>query len=356
MDVSDDDAHVKMKIVGSEIVDGRRGYLSATLAHLEDQAAALERQTVEASSERTYASLMKKYLGFCGEHALEPYAAESVRYFVAERVAAQERIGTIRSRLAAIRRSALAAGLADPTDDAIVRKPLRGAGRERKREPRRVAPATFEALERLVAATESIASAQMRSGRAVGVEAMLVQMRDRALVLLGFALGRRGSELARVEVSDIERHPEGILVKIPWTKTNKTGEPEYVGVPSFPGDPLCPIHALDAWLAAAKITSGPVFVTLSPVVGRGRRAMRGEDISRRIAAIASEAGLEGLWRSHSLRRGVVTSAEARGVARSRTRLLTGWSSEAMFPVYADHRNKIRASPLHDMFGNIEHTK
>ena len=213
--------------------------------------------------------------------------------------------------------------------------------------PRPVAPATFETLESLVAATESIAKACIRSRRTTTADATSAQLRDRALVLLGFALGRRGAELVRVD--HIERQPSGILVKIPRTKTNRSGKPEYVGVPSFPGHPLCPVRALDVWLTHAKITSGPVFVTFAPTRTSAERRMRAQDVSRQLEAIAEEAGLEGVWRSHSLRRGVVTAAEAAGVVRSRTRTLTGWKSDAMFAVYADHREKIAASPLNETY-------
>ena len=212
-----------------------------------------------------------------------------------------------------------------------------------------ITPATFESLERLIAATERIQQAQVRSRHVTATDAAYMQVRDWALVLLGFALGRRGSKLVRVDVEHIERQLSGILVKIPRTKTNRSGEPEYVGVPSFPGHPLCPVKALDVWLAVAKTTAGPVFVTLGRTRKGESRRMCAEDVSRRLEAIAAEAGLEGIWRSHSLRRGVVTSAEAAGVARLRTRTLTGWKSDAMFAVYADHRKKISASPLIDIY-------
>lgn len=162
-------------------------------------------------------------------------------------------------------------------------------------------------------------------------------LRDRALVLFGFGLGRRGSELARVDLEHIEWCPDGLLIKIPYSKTNKSGEPDVIGVPKFVGDPLCPVAALAAWVHRAKITAGAVFVTLSPLAGKRGKRIAPLHVSRRLEVIAAKAGLPGVWRSHSLRRGVVTSAEAAGVARSRTRLLTSWKNDAMFGVYADHR-------------------
>ncbi len=330
--------------------EGKTSYLSARLVELDRRSAELSRATVEASTSKTYRYLKVDYDLFCCEHNLDWAAPESVRFYVTERVDASEPKATIRGRVAAIRRCALLEGVADPTADPYVQATIRGALKKLGGEPRRVEAATFPRIGELIDAIENAFVENVRAGKSRGREANFIRTRDRALVLLGFALGRRGSELARVDVEHIERRSDGIIVKIPWTKTNKTGEPEFVGIPAFHEHPLCPVRALDVWLHLAKIKSGPVFVTLSPVRGRGGQRMRGEDISRRLAVVAANANLPGLWRSHSLRRGVVTSAEVLNVSRSRTRQLTGWRSERMFEVYASHDIKPSTSPLNDIYG------
>jgi integrase len=314
----------------------------------------LSKATVEASTAQTYRYLVRDYDRFCAEHELSWLLPDAVRLYVTERVEANEPKSTIRGRVAAIRRRALLSEVADPTADPYVQATIRGALKKLPVEPRRVEAATFDRIEKLIEGIDDAFVTTLHAGKSNGIDANLVRMRDRALVLLGFALGRRGSELARIDVEHIDRRPEGINVRILWTKTNKSGEPETVGVPAFRGHPLCPVQALDVWLHLAKIKSGPIFVTLSPIRGRSRRRMRPEDISRRIAAIAASAGLTGLWRSHSLRRGVVTSAELLNIARSRTRQLTGWRSERMFEVYASHERKPATSPMNEIYaaGNI----
>ncbi len=135
-----------------------------------------------------------------------------------------------------------------------------------------MAPATYETLAVLLAASEALAGGRVRPQLEKKTDAVAILLRDRALVLLGFALGRRGSELARVDLEHIEWRPAGLLVKIPYLKTNKSGEPEVIGVPKFVGDPLCPVAALAAWVHYAKITAGPVFVTLAAGKGEADRA------------------------------------------------------------------------------------
>jgi integrase len=312
-----------------------QSYLSPELERLARAAVELQSADLASSTERTYAYLNKTFAAFCQRHGLDPFAPSTVRLYVAQSLEAAESKSTLRTRIAAIAHLARRTGLPDPTVDPAVKESVANATRKLAREPRRVTPATYEKLAQLVGAIDGDAA---------------IQVRDRALVLFGFAIGKRGHELAGVDVAHIRETDDGWLIAIPQTKTNKSGEPEYIGVPRFVGDPLCPLAAVEAWLAYARIRVGPVFRTLSVVKGRGGNRMRREDIARRLAAIARRAGLEGIFRSHSLRRGVVTSAEQYGIARSRTRLLTGWKSDAMFSVYAYHEDKVRMSPLHEIYG------
>jgi hypothetical protein len=66
------------------------------------------------------------------------------------------------------------------------------------------------------------------------------------------------------------------------------------------------------------------------------------DVSRRLVGA-------GIRCSHPCRVKPDPPPNRAGVARSRTRLLTGWKSDAMFSVYADHQDKIAQSPLHDLY-------
>ncbi len=330
--------------------------LSAELAHLRDTAVHLRIADVESSTEKTYATLNRKYTAFCRRLNLDPFAPATVALYIADRLKATESANTLNSRLAAIARLALRAGRDDPTTHPDVATVAQNAKKQLRiaRAVRRVAPAMYEDLWKLVCAVYGVTPPTTSAGRVPPADRLPteLELRDTALVLFGYALGKRGSELARVDLEHVNLSPAGALVLIPWTKTNKSGEPETIGVPRFDGDTLCPLAALEAYLAFMSISAGPVFRTINAIEGRGGNRLRREDVSRRLDAIATRAGLPGIFRSHSLRRGVVTDAEQRGVARSRTRLLTGWKTDAMFAVYADHREKIVQSPLHEIYGKF----
>src|SRR5271165_938439 len=94
----------------------------------------------------------------------------------------------------------------------------------------------------------------------------LKDLRDRALLLIGFAGGLRRSELSAINCTDTERVREGIVLTIRRSKTDQDGVGRRIGIP-FGRTIHCPARALENWLRAARIEEGPVF---RPVDRHGR--------------------------------------------------------------------------------------
>jgi hypothetical protein len=97
-------------------------------------------------------------------------------------------------------------------------------------------------------------------------------MRDRALLLVGFFGAFTRSELAGLDVNAklsegatgyIEMR-ERVAVRFVRSKTDQVGEGQSIGIPRRRDD-LCPVRALEVWLAVAGITSGPIFRGVSQV-------------------------------------------------------------------------------------------
>jgi integrase len=137
----------------------------------------------------------------------------------------------------------------------------------------------------------------------------LSAIRDRALLLIGFAGAFRRSELVALNADDIEETAEGLRVTIRRSKTDQEGHGHVIAIPH--GVIACPVTALKAWLEAAGIAQGPVF---RPVAKGGRiRATRLTDrsVADIVKAHAQRAGLDPkLFAGHSLRSGFLTSAAA----------------------------------------------
>src|SRR6516225_4108628 len=84
-------------------------------------------------------------------------------------------------------------------------------------------------------------------------------IRDRALLLIGFAGGFRRSELAALSVDDSEATEDGLRVLLRKSKNDAEGAGRHVGIP-FGSDPkTCPVRAYRRWLEVSSIAAGPVF-------------------------------------------------------------------------------------------------
>ena len=148
-------------------------------------------------------------------------------------------------------------------------------------------------------------------------------LRDRAILLLGYAGGLRRSEIVSIDVHKddtpdsrgwIDILEQGALL----TLNAKTGWRE-VEIGRGSKDQTCPVHAVEQWLRFARIDFGPVFVGTSR---DGKRALEtrlnDKHVARLIKRTVLDAGIRSelpekdrlaLFSGHSLRAGLASSAE-----------------------------------------------
>jgi site-specific recombinase XerC len=195
------------------------------------------------ATRRAYRSDFELFRAWCAERHVSvlPASPESVAAFLAHEAERQVRPSTIGRRVAAIRYAHKLAGLPLPTDDERVRATMRGIRRSLGTARAKKTPATVERI---------VAMAPLAGGG-------LANIRDRALLLFGFASAMRRSELAALDFEDIEETAEGLRVTIRRSKTDQEGHGHVIAIPR--GTNACPVAALKAWLQIANITAGPVF-------------------------------------------------------------------------------------------------
>jgi site-specific recombinase XerD len=141
----------------------------------------------------------------------------------------------------------------------------------------------------------------------------LTGLRDRALLLLGFAGAFRRSELVALDVADIAENETGLLVRIRSSKTDQEGEGVTIAIAR--GDIACPVKALRVWLDAAGIETGPIFrpIDKAGTVRPSRLTCR--SVANFVKAYAARAGLDAsAYSGHSLRSGFLTSAAGKGAS------------------------------------------
>ena len=89
----------------------------------------------------------------------------------------------------------------------------------------------------------------------------LTNIRDRAMILLGWWSASRRSEIFNLVCEDLtfnEGDEKALIINIRYSKTDQKGEGESKALP-FNGDAYCPYKALNKWLEIARITKGPLF-------------------------------------------------------------------------------------------------
>jgi site-specific recombinase XerD len=225
-----------------------------------------------------------------------PATAATVAAFLASDVEAGSRPSTLGRRVAAIRYAHKLAGHPVPTDDERVKATMRGIRRSVGTAPRKKAPAT---AERIIAM--ALSTGEDMKG-----------LRDRALLLIGFAGAFRRSELVALDLEDLEESELGCRVTIRRSKTDQEGAGQTIAI--VRGSVACPVAALRAWLEAAGITTGPIFRSVKKGGAVGDR-LPAQSVADIVKAYAERVGLDpALFAGHSMRSGFLTSAAKRGAS------------------------------------------
>jgi len=233
------------------------------------------------------------------------------------------KVATIERALAAIAEAQRAAEYANPRQSAVVRSVLQGIRRTKGTAQNQKTPISIEDLHVIVAALPD-------GGKGV---------RDRAILLLGFAGAFRRSELTALDVADLSVTSEGLTVTLRRSKTDQEGAGRKVGIPR--GNGLCPVRAVTEWLAwlQARLgdgvsTAGPLFRTFDRHGRLLGNRLDGKDIADLIKTHAKRAGLDATrFSGHSLRAGLATAAAKAGKSERTIMAQTGHKSATMVRRY-----------------------
>jgi integrase len=143
-------------------------------------------------------------------------------------------------------------------------------------------------------------------------------MRDRLMLVLGYGLYGRRSELSDLHIEDVEETDQDLKVLIRASKTDQDAHGEYVPIKSGQRPDTDPAALLRAWtlaLAGLGVTCGfPLrAVTRHDALGL-YGFMTGEAINERVRVIGRRAGLADAHRltAHGLRSGPASTAAKRG--------------------------------------------
>lgn len=289
-------------------------------------------------SERTaeaYRGDWKHWQTWCEDHGANALPASEVALanYIADMATGGFKASTIDRRMASIAAAHKAAGIPSATRSELVKRCLAGIYRVHGTAPDNARPLLLEDIKRIA---DMLDTKRMQD------------VRDRALILFGWAGALRRSEIAGIRREHLDYRTDGVILTIPRSKTDPTGKGQRIAVPYAKHDPkYCAVLAMGAWLdRMGSPVRGPVFVRL--VYSRGKC---GDDLSNRrqratmeaikaqrvdfiVKECAERAGIDITNISaHSLRAGFATSADEAGVSLRDIRRQTRHSSDKQVESY-----------------------
>ncbi|MEI4233991.1 tyrosine-type recombinase/integrase [Roseovarius sp. D22-M7] len=179
-------------------------------------------------------------------------------------------------------------------------------------------------------------------------------LRDRSILLIGFAGGLRRSEIVSLDHGKDDTPDAGGWVEIMdqgalITLRGKTGWRE-VEIGRGSNEQTCPVHALQQWLHFGRISFGPIFTGVTRDGKRARETrLNDKHVARLIKRCVLDAALRPdlpdaervkLYSGHSLRAGLASSAE---IDERHVQKHLGHASAEMTRRYQRRRDRFRVN-------------
>ena len=162
------------------------------------------------------------------------------------------------------------------------------------------------------------------------------KIRDKALILIGFAGGFRRSELVNIYNEDVEFVTEGVKILVKKSKTDQSGEGIVKAIPYFDNQEFCPVIALKDYIKYkfANKNEGRIF------------EISDKSVALIIKKYAEKVGLDSSrYAGHSLRSGFATTAAEFGAEERNIMAMTGHKTTQMVRRYIQEANLFKNNAL-----------
>jgi len=292
-----------------------------SVANLGNKAGNYAERSLADATRRAYERERTRFIVWCTEQHVSSFPADphTLAIYLAY-LAQTDRPATIARKLAAISVAHCDLGLENPADHGMVRRTLTDIRRQ---------------LGTAQVQKNALLAGDIRTIVAPLRETPL-DIRDRALLLLGFSAALRRSELVHLRVQDLRFEEEGLVLTLPCMKTNQEGRVEAIAVAYGNDEMTCPVRAMERWLNGAGLDEGPVFRGLTPQGGLRARALSDRMVAHIVKRRCKAVGIDPIRvAGHSLRRGFATSAVQAHKSDRSIKRHGRWKSTAMLEPYIE---------------------
>ena len=266
------------------------------------------------NTQRAYRADLKDFNGWCTTNGQIPFpvSPETLAAYVSH-LADTCKWATINRRLAAISKLHQLNNSETPTQNRIFRIVMEGIKRTKGIRQKQAPAFKLNILKQLLRDFDTEFNANLR---------------NKALLLLGFTGAFRRSELVALNVEDLDFTDEGLIISLQKSKTNQYGDYEEKAIFYSPEALLCPIRTLKAWIQKLNKTSDALFVR----VRKGDRITSDRLTDKTVNdLVKTYFGEE--FSAHSLRASFITIAKINGADDSEIMRQSKHKTSAMIQRY-----------------------
>jgi len=276
-----------------------------------------------ANTIRAYKSDFKDFESFCIKNSFNAMPTEpKILTLYLTHLSQTSKVSTLKRRIASISVVHKMKGHYIDTKHPLIIENLLGIKRVKGSNQRAKKPILINDLREII---NAINKQKIKKTR---------KLRDKALILIGFAGGFRRSELVAIQFDDVEFVREGVKIFVKRSKTDQSGEGMIKAIPYFDNLLYCPVSHLQDWILNKQNRKDKVF----PISDKS--------VALIIKKYAKLAGLDpNEYAGHSLRSGFATSTAESGAEERNIMAMTGHKTTQMVRRYIKEGNLFKNNAL-----------
>ena len=284
---------------------------------------------------RAYKSDFKDFGVFCAKHGFTSMPTEpKVVSLYLTHLSTNSKISTIRRRLVSIGVVHKLKGHYLDTKHPVIIENLMGIKRKKGSLQKGKKPILISHLKQIINVIDEQKIEKIK------------KLRNRTLILIGFAGGFRRTELISIDHEDLEFVEEGVKIILRRSKTDQFGEGLVKGLPYFINEKYCPVTSLKNWMYLSKIKTGPIFRRFAKGSVLTSNRLTDQSVVLIIKNCLKLAGIENQnFSGHSLRSGFATVAAESGADERSIMAMTGHKTTQMVRRYIREANIFKNNAL-----------
>jgi site-specific recombinase XerD len=273
---------------------------------------------------RAYKSDFKDFSNFCKKNNFKSLPADpKIVSFYITHLSSISKVSTLKRRLASISVVHKIKGFYIDIKHPLILENFMGIQRKLGVFQKSKKPILINELKEIIKTIESTEKNEIK------------KIRNKALILVGFAGGFRRSELVNIKLDDLEFTKEGLKIFIQRSKTDQSGEGMTKAIPYFKDKNFCPVVSIKNWIEIIKSKTNSLIFDISDKM-----------VAVLIKKYLQKAGFDNTkYSGHSLRSGFATVAADHGADEKSIMNMTGHKSSTMVRRYIKETNLFKNNPL-----------